>query len=68
MVHTLVELGAGGEGQGAGGQAGLCEFTGAPARLRLYAFVFTVAMALQAGVQTIQRTQLQRRLEPHIFP
>lgn len=39
-----------------------------PARLIWYAFVFTVAMAPQAVVQTIQRTQLLRSLWPHIFP
>lgn len=49
-------------GQAAGGQAGLCEFTAPPARLRHDTFVFTVVMALQAEVQTIQRTQLLRSL------
>lgn len=57
---------AGGRGQGAGGQTGPCKEP--PARLIWYAFVFIVAMALQAAVQTIQRTQLLRSLWPHIFP
>lgn len=59
---------SGAGGQGAGGQTGLCEFTEPPVGLRHDTFVFAVAMALQAEVQTIQRTQLLRSLEPHIFP
>lgn len=65
MVRTRAELGA---SQGAGGQTGLREFTEPPVGLRHDTFVFAVAMALQAEVQTIQRTQLLRSLEPHIFP
>lgn len=38
------------------------------ASLTHYAFVFPVAMALQAVAQTIQRTQLLRSSWPHIFP